>query len=79
VIKLHELNGLTRGWVEALPDNEQAKVLDLATDVMITMEQRNCRARLGENGSVELVLKTILFCNSYQKMGIISERGTTHE
>ena len=70
MIKLHELNLLTRGWVEALPDEEQAKVLDLATDVMMTMEQRNCRARLGENGSVELVLKTILFCN---------ERGTAHE
>ena len=71
MINLHELNPLTRGWVKALPDNEQAKVLDLATDLMMTMEQRNCRARLGENGSVELVLKMILFCNK--------ERGTSHE
>ena len=56
--------------MEALPDEEQAKVLDLATDLMMTMEQRNCGARLGENGSVELVIKMILLCN---------ERGTVHE
>ncbi|MGV0976391.1 MAG: hypothetical protein ACOYBO_10725 [Azonexus sp.] len=70
MIKLHELNPQTRGWVETLPEEEQAKVLDLATDLMMTMEQRNCRARLGENGSVELAIKTILF---------VSERGTIHE
>ena len=70
MIKLHELNPLTRGWVEALPDQEQVLVLDLATDIMATMCQRNERARLGENGSVELVIKTILLCN---------ERGTVHE
>jgi hypothetical protein len=70
VIKLHELNGMTRGWVETLPDVERAQVLDLATDLMMTMEQRNDRARMGENGSIELVIKTILF---------LSERGTVHE
>jgi hypothetical protein len=70
MIKLHELNPMVRGWVESLPDSEQAQVLDLATDMMMTMEQRNCNARLGENGSVELAIKTILF---------VSERGTDHE
>ena len=70
MIKLRDLNPLTRGWVETLPEQEQERVFDLATDLMMTMEQRNCRARLGENGSVELVLKTILF---------FSERGTAHE
>jgi hypothetical protein len=70
VIKLRDLNPLTRGWVETLPEQEQERVFDLATDLMMTMEQRNCRARLGENGSVELVIKTILF---------FSERGTAHE
>lgn len=70
MIRLHELTPLTRGWVETLPEAEQTKVLDLATDFMMTIEQRNCHARLGENGSVELVLKTILF---------FSERGTAHE
>jgi hypothetical protein len=68
VIKLHELNPVTRGWVETLPAAEQATVLDLATDLMITMEQRNCRARLGENGAVELVVKMMMYFNA--------ERGT---
>jgi len=70
VIKLHELNDMTRGWVQALSYEEQGTVLDLATDVMMAMEQRSGRARLGENGSVELVVKTILFFN---------ESGTAHE
>ena len=74
MIKLHELNPLTRGWVEALPDQEQVLVLDLATDIMVEIEKRTgaslIRPRLGANGSVELVIKMILLCN---------ERGTVHE
>jgi hypothetical protein len=70
MIKPHELNCEMRGWLAALSEDEQASVLDLATDVMLAMERKNGRARLGENGSVELVMRTILFYN---------ERGTDHE
>ena len=72
MIKLHELNEATRCWLAALSEPEQAAVLDLATDMMLAMEERSLkgnrsRSGLGENGSVELVVKVILF---------FSERGT---
>lgn len=77
MIKRHELTDETRAWLTALEPQEQDQVLDLATDAMLAMEQRaqsriRRRAGLGENGSVELVLKMILFFNT-------PERGTCHE
>ena len=74
MIKLHELNPATRCWLSSLTAEEQAEILDLATDVMLIMEQRSLmrhrtRSGLGENGSVELVLKTIIF---------LDERGIAH-
>jgi hypothetical protein len=74
MIKLHELNPATRCWLSVLTPEEQTEILDLATDVMFSMEQRSLqrhrtRSGLGENGSVELVIKTILF---------LAERGIAH-
>jgi hypothetical protein len=37
------------------------------------MEQRNCRARLGENGAVELVVKMMMYFNAERGTGISSE------
>lgn len=75
MIKLHELNPATQCLLYSLSTAEQTAILDLATDVMLQMEQRCMernygRSGLGENGSVELVVKMILYCN---------ERGTDNE
>jgi hypothetical protein len=62
----------TNSLLVALSDEECERVVDMATSVMVEMGMRRggFRTGLGENGAVELVIKTILF---------FSERGTTHE
>jgi hypothetical protein len=63
MIKLYELNQTMQCVMAVLPVEEQTTILDLATNVMLEMEHSG----LGENSAVELVIKTVLYCN---------ERGT---
>jgi hypothetical protein len=69
MIKLNELNAANRCLLDALSDAEAQGVLDMATDVMLEVEKRHGgqgvgRARLGENGAVELVLRVVVFANA---------------
>jgi hypothetical protein len=67
MIKLHELSEATRGLLEFLSEAEVQNVLDMATDIMVRVEQRPGQARLGENGAVELVLRVVVFANCPEK------------
>lgn len=62
----------TESLLLALSEEECDRVVDMATSVMVEMDMRRggFRTGLGENGAIELVIKTILF---------FSERGTAHE
>jgi hypothetical protein len=64
MIKLHELSESTRGLLDLLSAAEVQSVLDMATDIMLRVEQRPGQARLGENGAVELVLRMVVFYNA---------------
>jgi len=61
MIKLYELSESTKSWLSAMNDEEIAHVLDMATSLMLEIEMKRQRVRLGENGCVELVLKVILY------------------
>jgi hypothetical protein len=67
MIRLHELSESTRGLLELLSAAEVQNVLDMATDIMLRVEQRPGKARLGENGAVELVLRVVVFANTDQE------------
>jgi hypothetical protein len=74
MIKLHELTPQIRFLLESLSAAEVQGVLDMATDVLLEVDSRNGgiglgRARLGENGAVELVLRVVVFANTMEKEG----------
>ncbi len=65
MIKLYELSAETRVKLQQFDESEVNYVLELASNFREAFEMRPClgavKPQMGENGAVEIVLKTLTF------------------
>lgn len=67
MIKLYDLNAETRRLLDSFSGHEVMLILEMATDLQLQFDEYRGRARMGENGCVELVCALLIWMQDYHK------------